>query len=364
VANLEFFDEPWDQVRDDFAAWWRRDTPRRPLISVTAPRDGADRLPPPPAPPADPKTYWLDARQQLARFEAHCRRTYHGGGAYPNLAPCLGPGSLNLFLGSKPSFEPTTVWYNPCFTDPAKTDLRFLENSPYWTWTLETTRLYLEAARGRFIVAMPDIIEGLDILAALFGTQELLGFLLECPDDIHRLLDQLDDLYWKAFDPLYDMLKDERNGNAFMAFQIWGPGRTLKSQCDFSAMISPDMFAEFVCPHLERQCERADFVIFHLDGPSCIRHLPHLLKIKKLKGIQWIPGAGAVEEDPAARYWWDSVWRPIREAGKNMLALGARSSASAEAFIREFGWTGTYVFHHCPTETEARRLLKASETWK
>ena len=267
------------------------------------------------------------------------------------------------FSWQPPTFHPNTVWYNQCFTDPAKTDLKFLEDNPYWLWTLATTRLYVEAAKNKFVVAMPDIIEGLDILAALFGTQELLAFLLDCPEEIHRLLRQLDDIYWQAFDPIYELIKDERGGNAFMAFQIWGPGRTLKSQCDFAAMISPDMFAEFVCPYLERQCARADYVIFHLDGPSCIRHLPHLLSIKNLKGVQWVPGAGAAEVDPIGRHWWTSVWEPIHAAGKNMLALGCSSPAAVETFIREFGKTGTFIHIDCNTEAEARRLLEKSENW-
>ena len=42
---------------------------------------------------------------------------------------------------------------------------------------------------------------------------------------------------------LYDLLRDDRGGSHFWA---WAPGRMAKLQCDFSAMISPQMFRQFM----------------------------------------------------------------------------------------------------------------------
>ena len=39
---------------------------------------------------------------------------------------------------------------------------------------------------------------------------------------------------------------------------LWAPMRWYPLQCDFSAMISPDMFAEFVLPDLAEQCDTDD----------------------------------------------------------------------------------------------------------
>jgi 5-methyltetrahydrofolate--homocysteine methyltransferase len=288
---------------------------------------------------------------------------FHGGMAFPYLTPSLGPGSLNLFLGSEPGFSDSTVWYKPCFSDPATVDLALKPDNPYWQWTLAATREYVAKADGKFLVGLPDIIEGLDILAGLFGTEELLMFLVDCPDEVHRLLDQLDALYWQAFDPLYELVKDERGGNAFIAFQIWGPGRTLKTQCDFAAMISPAMFAEFVCPYMERQCRRADFSLYHLDGPDCICHLDVLLsEVPSLDALQWVPGAGNPHPACADPAWWDVIWRPVYEAGKRAHVLG-NPPELVKPFVKEFGWTGTYMGTGCESETAARRLIDEAATW-
>ena len=363
MTKLRHYDEDWDEMRDVLTAWWRRELPPRPALAVTAPRERPIDCPVPPPAPTDPRACWLDAEFQIAAFEADIAGTYHGGLAYPYITPLLGPGSLNLFLGAQPGFSPATVWYDPCFEDPAAVDLEFLADNEYWHWTVEATRLYLERAKGKFLVGIPDMIEGLDVLAALFGTQELLTFLIDCPDEIHRLLGQLDDIYWDAFDPLYEMLKDDRDGNAYVAFQIWGPGRTLKTQCDFAAMISPAMFAEFVCPYMEKQCQRADFSLYHLDGPDCIRHLPVLLsEVPSLKAVQWVPGAGNPHRHCADPAWWDVIWRPVYASGRAANVLG-NSPEMVQAFVREFGWTGTFVGTGCETESDARRLLDEAAGW-
>jgi 5-methyltetrahydrofolate--homocysteine methyltransferase len=362
MTRLKYYDEDWDQIRDVLTAWWNHEKPPSPALAVTAPREKPLPCAEPPAPRGDWRERWLDADATLRGTEAALCKTYHGGCSFPHVTACLGPGSLGVFLGSPPHFAETTVWYDPCYSDPAGVNLSLSPDNAYWKWTVNTTRQYQAASRGKYLVAMPDMIEGLDTLAALLGTQELLTYLLDKPREIHRLLRQVNDLYWRAFDPLYDIIKDERGGNAFMAFQIWGPGRTLKSQCDFSAMISPDMFAEFVCPYLEEQCARADFSVFHLDGPSCIGHLKHLLSVPSLKAVQWTPGAGSESVYPGHRVWWDRIWRPVYAAGKSALVL-SNTPDLVEPFLKEFGWKGTYLSSSTTTERAARKLLVDSWKW-
>jgi 5-methyltetrahydrofolate--homocysteine methyltransferase len=360
MTRLAYFDEDWDEIRTLLTAWWRHEKPHRPILSITAPRETP--IPCPAAPPhtGNPRTDWLDVDANLRRYEAGLARTYQGGCSFPYITPNLGPGNLNLYLGSQPVFMPQTIWYKPVFDDPAKAVLRLDPENEYWQWTLKAISKMKEAGRGKFLVGIPDLIEGIDILSELLGTQELLTYLIDCPDEIHRLLNDLDPIYWQAFDPLYDRVKDERNGNAFIAFQVWGPGRTIKSQCDFSAMISPDMFAEFVCPYLERQCARADFSVFHVDGPKCIPHLEHLLKVKSLTAIQWTPGfPNPACADPV---WWKPVWEKVYAAGKSALVLG-NPAHMVEPFLKEFGLAGSFLSTSTQTEREARQLLKDAQHW-
>ena len=82
-------------------------------------------------------------------------------------------------------------------------------------------------------------------------------------------------------------------------------------QCDFSYMISPEMFERFVMPDLVSCCEHLDHGFYHLDGKGEIPHLDHLLSIDRLRGIQWIPGDGQ-----APPHEWLSLLKRIRDGGK------------------------------------------------
>ncbi|NQU09586.1 hypothetical protein HQ590_02250 [bacterium] len=317
-------------------------------------------MPPPPIAPADDRERWLDTEGNLARREAFFAGRYYGGAWHPYLTADLGPCPLSVLLGSEPRFTADTVWYEPAFSDPAGVDLRFDPGNPYWEWMRGPLRRSRQAARGRFSLAIPSLAEGLDVLSELFGTQELLTYLVDCPAEIHRLLEQLDSIYFQVYDQLYELVHDEAGGLSFSHFSVWAPGRAALLQCDFSCMISEEMFAEFVVPHLTRQCARLDYTLYHLDGPRAIRHLPQLVRVPGLTAIEWTPGAG----QPCAgeRVWWDPVWRPVYAAGKRAHCW-ATPIETIEPFVREFGQRGTLVTTGADTEIEARRLLDRSAAW-
>ena len=63
---------------------------------------------------------------------------------------------------------------------------------------------------------------------------------------IGERIQEVTDIYYEYYDRFYDVIKDEEGGNAYTVFQIWGPGRTVKLQCDFSAMMSPEDFRKYI----------------------------------------------------------------------------------------------------------------------
>ena len=104
-------------------------------------------------------------------------------------------------------------------------------------------------------------------------------------------------------------------------------------QCDFAYMISPQMFERFVLPDLTACCAALDHGFYHLDGKEQIRHLDMLLSMERLRGIQWIPGAGQPPPEE-----WLPLLKRIRDGGKlcqlYVTAEGARTIA------REIGGRG------------------------
>ena len=189
----------------------------------------------------------------------------------PSSTRDLGPGNLATFLGAEPEYALDTVWYHPCITDPdTHPPLRFDPANPWFLRQQAILEEGMRVSQGRFLVGMPDLVENVDILAALRDSQKLMFDLIERPDWVHERLAEINQVYFAAFERYFDIIRDPWGGNAFSAFYIWGPGKTAKVQCDAGAMISPRMFRQFVVPALTEQCEWLDYSLFHLDGTQAI----------------------------------------------------------------------------------------------
>ena len=136
----------------------------------------------------------------------------------------------------------------------------------------------------------------------------------------------------------------------------WAPGRMSKLQCDFSAMISPEMFGEFMVPVLTEMTGRLDYCMYHWDGTGALAHHDHLLSIPRLSMIQWTPGAGV--EDVTHRRWWPYYHKTI-EAGKKVVLMGFHGEENLRAFRREFrSKTNAFMFSmHADNPSHARKLL-------
>jgi len=333
MAGL-LYREDMDEVRARLIAWWNGNDIGRPAMQIVAPREKpVEDIPALPRPDGwitDYSTSNFAYRVNLAARA--CVNHYYLGEAVPAVAPDLAPNCLALYLGCRGKEMPGTVWCEPCFSSPDEARFVYDPDNFYWQFTLKLGGEQLRLGRGKFLIQFPDLIEGLDTLAAMRGTEELLCDLVDRPEWVHGCLRQITDRYFHYYDILYNMFRDEVGGSIFWA---WAPGRMAKFQCDFSAMISPEMFGEYMVPVLREMCERVAYCMYHWDGPGAIPHHDHLLSLPRLTMIQWTPGAGA--EGPESPRWWPLYHKTI-DAGKKVYIGGFRQPRQALlALKREFG---------------------------
>ena len=351
------FKPDWDEARERFVTWWNGSHHERVTLAVMAPR----RVDLPPFElPAELRTRWLDPEVRIAEAERQFRSTHYLGEAFPYFDTHLGPGSLALYLGCPGILHETTVWYGPIATAPD--EVPPLEFDPDDVWWQASRRLAEEGAKrgeGRYLTSVPDLIENLDTVVSFLGVRETMLALKDDPEGVRRLIEEVNQLYFAYYDELYDLVAGPRLGSCFSAFQIWGPGKTAKLQCDASAMISPEAFAEFVAPALVEQASRLDFAAYHLDGPGAVCHVEQLVRIPDLNAIQWTPGAG--EPGPGSEVWWP-MYRRIRDAGKGLLLLGV-SFAEVEPLARHLGPDGVYIATQAPSLEAGRDLLERACAW-
>ena len=324
--------EDIDAVRDRLTTWWNGGDIGRPAIKITAPRaKPLEDIPALPQPSGWMTDYAITDFAYRVNLSARaCANTYYLGEAVPTVAPDLAPGCLSLYLGCEGVEHPGTVWLKPCIDDPNQARFEFDPNNKYWQFTLKLAKEQLRLAKGKFQIQFPDLIEGLDTLAGMRHNNKLLTDLLDRPEWVSNALSQITPLYFRYYDPLYELLKDERGGSNFWC---WAPGRIAKLQCDFSAMISAHMYREFMLPVLLDMTEKLDYSMYHWDGPGAIQHHDTLLSVPRLNMLQWTAGDG--HEPMSDKRWWP-LYHKTTEAGKKIF-IGGLTAADIPVFKKEFG---------------------------
>jgi len=327
-----------NEVRQRFSAWWNGEDIGRPVVLITTPspkpaaNDQTSFTAEPKAPEGCCPQYTVKSLEYRVERADHLRaRNMCLGEEVPVVSPCLGPNCLALYLGCTTVEGPDTVWFEPCIDDPDRARFMYDPDNPYWDFQLRLIKALLQRGRGKYLVAFPDLIEGLDTLSAMRGTERLLTDLIDRPEWVHRSLVSITDLYIKYYDIIYDLIKDETGGSCFWT---WAPGKMAKFQCDFSAMISPSMFHDFMTPVLTRLSGHVTHCIYHWDGPGALCHLDELLSIPGIDVIQWTPGEGL--EHPAHKRWWP-LYHKILEQGKRVFISYGVDAESLSQIKREFG---------------------------
>jgi 5-methyltetrahydrofolate--homocysteine methyltransferase len=353
-----YYKADWSEARERIEAWWRGDVVDRVAISVYAPR--AEPIPGHPYPsPVSPEQAWTDVSYRLEAVEAYCCHTYFGGEEYPRLNPSMGPGTLALFLGARPTWMMDTVWFDTVLDDLSEaTALSYDLDNQWWRLCQRLVSEGMRRGRDRYLVVLPDLIENLDTLASLHGIEELLIALVEHQEAVRRAQQRIVSLYSEYYDCLFELANGPVLGSGFHLHAPWAPGRMAKVQCDIGVMISPRQFEELAFPYYVQQCERLDYVIWHLDGRANLRHLDCILELPNIHAIQWVPGAGDLPE--ASREWFP-LYRRIRSAGKS-LELSVEIG-EVEPMVRELGPEGLLLRTAAETEQEAKQLLREARSW-
>ena len=318
--TIHFSPAQWDAVRNNYSAWWEG-TLERPLVIATLYGLDPGRACPP-APLLTQETCtdlrW-SAEELVERIDYELSQIAWLGDAFPffNL-DCFGPGVLAAMLGGRLDNSSGRVWF---FPDQEReiADIHF-EYDPDNAW-LKRIKDFCRAAmqrwQGQVLVGMPDLGGTLDVLSTFRPSEKLLFDLYDHPAEVERLIWEIHELWFRIYDEINTVLSPVNPGYSDWSY-IYSPTPAYILQCDFSYMISPKMFRQFVLPELAASCRRLPHSIYHLDGTGEIPHQKMILSIPELDGMQWIPGDGK----PGCSQW-PEIYQTIHAAGKRMQVLGS-----------------------------------------
>ncbi|MBQ9186874.1 MAG: homocysteine S-methyltransferase family protein [Prevotella sp.] len=321
---------------------------------------------PEPKPYKDLNQRWFDPQWRAEYLDWYVAHSSLMADMLPVANTQLGPGSLAAILGGVFEGGEDTIWIHPrpvadgCVVDGfAVDDIRFDRNHPNWLLHKDLLQACKQKAQGHYYVGMPDLMEGLDVLAALKGTDQVLMDTVMQPEVLEHQMQQINDIYFQVFDELYDIIR-EGDEMAFCYFSSWAPGKMSKLQCDISTMISVDDYRRFVQPFIRQQCQKIPYTLYHLDGVGAMHHLDALLEIKELNAIQWTPGVGEPQGGNAK---WYDLYRRILAGGKSIMASWVTLD-ELRPLLDNIGGEGVHLEMDFHNEREVEQALQIVDDFR
>jgi len=142
--------------------------------------------------------------------------------------------------------------------------------SLYGDFIKDLTDLFSES----FPVSQTILRGPLDIAAAVLGDENMIYLFFDEPELMKKLLSVAADLYMEFIKIQESHIAPFFNGKVIGQYGIWTPGSNLRHQEDAMALLSPDLYREFVHPHDCTIAACTPYCLFHLHSSGM-----HLLDI-------------------------------------------------------------------------------------
>ena len=348
---IDFDSKRWDKIKDEYSRWWKGEL-KRPLIHMTLTGSTPDRKEPE-YPFKGFSSHFeksVSADKIIDMWDYNLSSQKFIGDGFPSVWPNFGPGVISAFMGACLANDENTAWFHPSRELKIHEIHWKYDSSNYWLNRIkDICKAGISRWQGNVQIGLTDLGGNLDIVSTFRPSEKLPMDLFDNPAEVKRLTWEAHDLWWKYYDEIHSVLRPVNPGYTAWA-PIFSETPYYILQCDFCYMIGPDMFDEFVKPELEASCKKLSNAFYHLDGVGQLPHLDSLLRIKELKGVQWVPGAG----QPAIPYW-PEVYRKIHEAGKLIYIWG--DMKTLDILVEQIGTSeGIIMFSGCDISKKAEAV--------
>lgn len=338
-----------EEVKRRYEAFWNRSETDRACVHIGL-WDGSPGF----KAPDNCVSQWEDIGERVERSVYEQQHIKYCCEGFPSVFTNFGPGCLAACIGGSYLPAPQTVWF---------------ENRPFFVndWDNPPSPVLNEKSR------MYEMIEGMtagllkhsdalctsitdmggtyDIIAALRGTENLLCDLYDNPDEVKAFRDKIAPI-WKEYFLRYSSRLIAEQGCMSSWMPIWSDKSYYPLQCDFCAMISPEMFGEFILPDLDYQTSYMERSVYHLDGPGELPHVEQLLSLKRLNAVQWTSGDG---NPPLEDSCWFDLYHRIQDAGKGLILFGVNPNR-LEYLLNNISQRGVYMTMGVQDEKTAKEI--------
>ena len=284
--------------------------------------------------------------------------TYYGLDAYPLVSLTLGPDLMAGILGLKLSYNEHSEWveHRDCELSEFR-ELIFDRENYYYKAMEELLLAYTEDAKnGDYIIGTVDLNTLMDGVAALVGPENTCYELMDHPEEVKRVQKAHLELFKRVYAD-YQQIAMRYQGGCANWLGVFSEEPAYYISDDFIVMMSEEMFEEFAREPLQDMARYLKRCLFHLDGENAVRHLPAILSIPEITGVQ-------VQATPAAQS--SELWIPqikrIQQAGKCSW-VEAKSASEVMDYIQKLPPEGLFIRVHLDTEREAHDLEEAVDAY-
>ena len=340
------------EARKRWQAFFNEDIIDRPIVKVTAPlNDSASTY---------QRNYYEmafgDIDEILDKVIQTAAATYYGGEAIPSFMPSIGPDEIATFCGSELCWKENsknTNWSKPFVKNWEDVlPLQLNHNNQYWQRSLELFRRSAEKLKGKMLISPLDLHTNMDLLAAIRGSERLCEDLIDQPKMIDKAMESARTIFSELWQAISEAGQMKETG---YYHAIYGREGAAVLQCDFSCMISPEMFRRWVLPALEEEAKIVDHAFYHWDGPDALVHTEDLLASKGLFVFGYVPGAGN-----GSHYDHLELLQKVQKGGKAVQARG--TVEEIKAMHKKLDPTKVIYETHVGSKSEAEKLLDWFET--
>jgi len=200
--------------------------------------------------------------------------------------PAFGIPWVEAIAGCPVQANPGSLWAEPVLENLAdRPPIRFDSKNRWLRKLIEFTRALVDLSGRRFPVTAPQLRGPLDTLAAMRTPERMCVDMLEDPDKVSEILDELTDLWIAVGQAVLDEIPDF-HGGWMGRMGSWFPGPAVTAQNDVSTLISPDQYCRFALSGDRRIASHFPYTEFHMHG-SEYHQVDNLLTVDRLNSIEF-----------------------------------------------------------------------------
>lgn len=312
---IHFSKDRMEEVKESYELWWEGKLDRPLVHAMIKDAHGESEI----FSPLQCYDFSMSPEAVIDHIEAELSCQEYLGDGYPLVhMEEFGAGVVAAFCGAKYAYNKATVWFSP-EREMALEDIHpvYDPNHPLVQRIKAIYKAGMERWEGRVLMGMIDLGGVMDILASLYGTQNLLFALIDEPEQVDRLVREIQTVWYAAYEDMAEVLKPQKYFADWTGLMSATPSYT--PQCDFCVMISNPMFRRFVLDTLKVDAKRLSHTMYHLDGEGELTHLEDILAIEGLNAVQWVP----VKQNTQEKI---DVCRRIVESGKQVQLCGSTNT--------------------------------------